>query len=132
MATSGLKLIFDENFSHKQVSFLHSESGLADMRHVRSMSWSSTPDATWIPLAVGMDMVIVSWDRNEQTRGFTVADLKYMNAREILFGPFWDNLGRWDKAKWLIAHIERLILIAEAMSHGSVVLVDRSCRVTQL
>ena len=133
MATGGLKLVFDEQFSHRQVEFVARESRLADLRHTRRMRWSGTPDKVWVPKAVQLGFVIVSADRNERTRGFTVADLKSMDARVILIGDFWNHWGRWDKAKWLVLRIEKIVEIAAGMTGGSAVLiVNRYCKARDL
>src|SRR5438874_1754898 len=98
MAAGGLKVLFDENFSQHHVRFVNTESGLGYFTHSRPMSWSGMPDRDWIPRAIDLGFVIVTGDRNEKTRTYTIGDLKAMGARVILVGGFWDHMGRWDKA----------------------------------
>jgi hypothetical protein len=121
-----MRLVFDEHFSHKHVAFVHHEARLGTLHHVRSAGWSGTPDKDWIPLAINAGFIIVSGDRNDTTREFTVADLKLMNAQVILIGRFWDNLSRWERAKWLVATIDRICYVASTMTPGMVkLLVDK-------
>jgi hypothetical protein len=49
---------------------------------------------------------------------------------KILFDEniLWDHLNRWERAKWLIGHIERLVALSEGMPAGSVYLVNKSGR----
>lgn len=96
------------------------------MHHVRAQHWSGMPDREWIPRAVKQGFVIVTADRNEQTRGYTSAALIELGARVILLGRFWDNLGAWEKAKWLVNRIEGLVELARAMEGGSVVLLSQA------
>ena len=124
MATGSLKLLFDEHFSHLHVTFVNQQSRLAHMQHMRPIGWSGQPDTQWIPLAVRQGFVIVMGARNERTRGFTTTDLKAMDARVVLVGPFWDHMNRWERAKWLVASIERITEIASALPPGSVELID--------
>ena len=124
MAAGSLKLLFDENFSHKQVSFVGQESVLAHMQHMRSIGWSGKPDHEWIPLAVRQQFIVITGDRNDRTRGYTVADLRALNARFLLLGGFFDHLGRWDKAKWLVSRIEKIVAVAATLKAGDVRLVD--------
>lgn len=128
MATGVVKLLFDENVSHRQVEFVAKESRLGQMQHIRALNWSGKPDHEWIPLAVRQSFVIVTGDRNEKTRGYTVADQKTMNAQVLLFASFWDHLGRWEKAKWLVKRIEAIIVHADNLQSGSVALIDRYAR----
>lgn len=125
MADSGLKLLFDENFSHKQVAFVASESRLAEMQHIHKLGWAGQPDVEWIPRAVDRRFVLVTEDRKEKTRGFTARELKAMSARVLLIGDFFDHLNRWDKAKWLVARIEDLVTVGNGLTPGSVTLVKR-------
>ncbi|HTQ08586.1 MAG TPA: DUF5615 family PIN-like protein [Fimbriimonadaceae bacterium] len=122
-----VKLLFDEMFSHRQIEFVATESRLAEMQHVRRIGWSGQPDTIWIPRAVQKGFVILTGDRNEKTRGYTAADLKQMNARVLLFCQFWDHMTGWERAKWLVARIERLTGLASELAPGSVSLVDRAC-----
>lgn len=78
------------------------------MAHIRQRGWSGLPDAQWIQKATLGGFVIITGDRNERTRGYTVADLKERDARVILLGRFWDHLSRWERAKWLVRHIEQI------------------------
>jgi hypothetical protein len=123
MATRGLTLLFDEHFSHKHVAFVNDESKLALMHHTRSVGWSGRADSFWIPLAVRSRFVIVSADRNEKTRGYTVTDLKSMNARLPMVSEFWDHMRVWEKAKWLVASIEDIVAKASIMADGTVELL---------
>jgi hypothetical protein len=43
----------------------------------------------------------------------------------------WDYLNRWERAKWLVNQIERLVALAAEMPTGSVYLVYKSgrCRI---
>jgi hypothetical protein len=132
MAASSLKLLFDENFSHKQVGFVANESRLAPMQHMRKIGWSGRPDPEWIPLAVQQGFVIISGDRNDKTRGYTVADLKAMHARVLLVGEFFDHMSGWDKAKWLVAQVERLVDLAGKLPKGAVTLVSKVGTATPL
>lgn len=125
MATRGLKLLFDENVSHRHIEFVAKESKLAEMQHLRTIGWSGKPDPEWIPLAVRQKFIIITADRNEQTRGYTVADFKAMQARVILLAAFWDHIGRWDKAKWLVRRIESIVSQASELKPGSVSMIDR-------
>lgn len=125
MAARGLKLLFDENFSHRQVDFVAKESRLAEFQHIRHLGWSGMEDQVWIPLAVNAGFCIVTWDRNEKTRGYTVADLKVMKARVILVGAFFDHLNRWERAKWLVSRIDSVAAFAIGLGSGSVCLMDR-------
>ncbi len=133
METGSVKLLFDENFSHNHVRFVHNESGLGVLSHTRLLKFSGLPDKDWIPLAVAAGFIIVTGDRNDKTREFTVQDLKDMGARVILVGPFWDHQNRWAKAKWLVAAIERIVNVASTMPAGSVrLLVDKHVKVREL
>ncbi|MCS7191149.1 MAG: DUF5615 family PIN-like protein [Fimbriimonadales bacterium] len=126
------KLLFDENISQRLVEFINGESNLARMAHIRQRGWSGLPDTQWIKTATEGGFVIVTGDRNERTRGYTVADLKAMGARVILLGQFWDHLNRWERAKWLVRHIERIIALAESMPEGAVYLVNKQARARSL
>lgn len=128
MAAGRLKLLFDENISHRLVSFLHHESRLAEMHHLRELGWSGKSDVEWIRLAVDNRFVLVTGDRNDATRGIIVEDLKQMGARVVLLGAFWDHLPRWERAKWLVQHIEMIVNLAAMMADGSVVLVHKRGR----
>lgn len=88
------------------------------------------PDKDWIPLAVQQGFVLVSGDRNATTRRFTVSDLKQMEARVLLFGSFWDHLGGWERAKWLVSRIEGIVDDAASLSAGGVSLVPRFGKAT--
>lgn len=135
MAAGGVKLrlVFDENFSHQQVEFVHRESQLGDLTHTRKTGWSGMRDREWIPLAIRANFVIVTGDRNDRTREYTVEDLKGLGAQIIFVGPFWDHLNRWEKAKWLCASIDRIVFIAQEIPPGSArLLVDRFCHVRAL
>jgi len=123
-----VRLLFDENISKRLVEFVNSESGLAQMAHIRQHGWSGLPDAQWIPVATERDFVIITGDRNERTRGYTVADLKAMGVRVLLLGQFWDHMNRWERAKWLVKYIERLVRIAESMPAGTVYLVSKQAK----
>lgn len=125
MAAGGLKLLFDENISHRHVEFLASESRLTHFQHMRRIGWSGKKDIEWMPLAVHQGFTIVTWDRNDRTREYTVADLKAMGARVMLIGEFFDHMTGWEKAKWLVTRIERMVKFAESMGDGTVCLVDR-------
>jgi hypothetical protein len=98
------------------------------MAHINQRGWSGLPDRDWIAQATQNDFVIITGDRNERTRGYTVEALKAIGARVILLGRFWDHLNRWERAKWLIGHIEQLVALAEGMPKGSVYLVHKSGR----
>jgi hypothetical protein len=133
MASSGVKLVFDEHFSPHQVWFINHESRVAQIVHTRKCDWSGKEDKEWMPHAIGSGFVIVSADRNEKTRGFTVADLKTMGARVILIGGFWAHLSRWEKAKWLVRWTDKIVKTAAEMSPGEVVLIaNRNCAVRSL
>jgi len=133
MAPGGVKLVFDEQFSHRQVEFVAHESRLGAIKHTRKMTWNGMPDKVWIPLACQAGFVIVTGDRNDRTREYTVEDLKRMGARVILVGPFWDHMTGWQKAKWLVLSIERIVEIALGMSDGSVILLkDKHCKIRDL
>jgi hypothetical protein len=132
MAPGSLKLLFDEHFSHRQVNFIWSESQLAYFTHTRSMKWSGQPDTAWIPRAISLEFVIVSSDRNDKTRGFTVPQLKALGARVILVGGFWNHLSRWEKAKWLVDATERLVYVASGMAAGTAKLYYRNGSVREL
>jgi hypothetical protein len=133
MAVSRVKLVFDENFSHRHVSFVSHESSLGEIVHTRQVGWSGKQDKVWIPLAIGAGFIIVTGDRNERTRGYTVEDLKTMGARVILVGPFWDHMNAWDRAKWLVASIEDIHVIATGMGASTVnFITDRHCKVRGL
>lgn len=125
MATNGVKLLFDENISHRLTEFIARESRLAEMQHIRKMGWSGKRDIDWIPLAVQKGFVIITGDRNEATRGYTTADLKQMNARVILMGSFWDHLSRWERAKWLVNHIDALVALAGSLQAGTALLLNK-------
>jgi hypothetical protein len=49
---------------------------------------------------------------------------------KILFDEniLWNHLNRWERAKWLIGHIEWLVALAEGMPKGSVYLMHKSGR----
>lgn len=128
MATGRVRLLFDENISHRLVDFLHRESRLAEMHHLRTLGWSGEKDAEWIPLAVSSEFVLITGDRNEMTRGIIIDDLKQMGARVILLGQFWDHLPRWERAKWLVQHIEIIVNLAGSMDSGSAVLLHKRGR----
>jgi hypothetical protein len=128
MASERVKLLFDENISQRLVEFVNRESGLAAMAHINQRGWSGLPDRQWIEQATQGSFVIITSDRNERTRGYTVEALKAIGARVILLGRFWDHLNRWERAKWLIGHIERLVSLAQEMPAGSVYLVNKSGR----
>ena len=134
MASKRVKLLFDENISQRLVEFVNRESGLAKMAHINRRGWSGLPDHQWIEQATQGSFVIITSeriitsDRNERTRGYTVEALKAIGARVILLGRFWDHLNRWERAKWLIGHIERLVSLAQEMPAGSVYLVNKSGR----
>ncbi len=125
MAGRGLKLLFDENFSRPQVDFVAKQSRLAEIQHILTLGWSGQEDSAWIPLAVRAGFCIVTGDRNEATRGYTVADLRALRAKVILVGAFFDHLDRRERAKWLVARMDRLVNLARSLSPGSVVLLDR-------
>lgn len=128
MAAGRLKLLFDENVSARQVEFVAKEAKLAECNHVLKLGWSGEEDAVWIPRAVEAGFCIVTGDRNDRTRRYTVADLKSMRARVLLLGAFFDHLDRWQRAKWLVAKHESLVSIANTLTPGSVVLVGRNGR----
>ena len=134
MASERVKLLFDENISQRLVEFVNRESGLAAMAHINQRGWSGLPDRQWIEQATQGSFVIITSDRiitsarNKRTRGYTVEALKAIGARVILLGRFWDHLNRWERAKWLIGHIERLVALSEGMPAGSVYLVNKSGR----
>lgn len=133
MAARRVKLLFDENFSHRHVAFVNHESGLGEIVHTRKAGFNSTQDRVWIPQAVRSGFVIITGDRNEKTREYTVADLKAMRAKVILVGPFWDHLGAWDKAKWLVGAIEDIHAIALGMGPSTInFLSDKNCKVRSL
>jgi hypothetical protein len=132
MANQRIKLLFDENISQRLVEFINRESRLAEMAHVRQRGWSGLPDTQWIPMATNSGFVIITGDRNEITRGYTVGDLKGMGARVLLLGKFWDHLSRWERAKWLVQRIETLVATASQMPGGTVYLVSKSGRVRPL
>lgn len=123
-----IKLLFDENIARRLVEFVNRESRLAQMAHIHQRGWSGLPDAKWIPAATQAGFVIITGDRNERTRGYTVSDLKKMGARVILLGKFWDHLSRWERAKWLINSIEPLVALAESMPAGTVYLVNKRAK----
>lgn len=83
-------------------------------------------------MATNSGFVIITGDRNEITRGYTVGDLKGMGARVLLLGKFWDHLSRWERAKWLVQRIETLVATASQMPGGTVYLVSKSGRVRPL
>lgn len=126
MANSSLKLLFDEHFSHHHVKFLHEQSRLCEMQHLRALGWSGKPDVEWMSYATSSGFVIVSGARNEKTRGITVRDLSSLGSKVILLNRFFDHKSRWDKAKWLVTRIEKLAEIAGSLEPGLVVLVQRS------
>jgi len=125
MAARGLKLLFDEHFSQRQVAFVASESRLAEFQHVLGRGWSGLEDRDWIPRAVRAGFCIVTGDRNDRTRGYTVADLRAMAARVILVGGFFDHLSRWERAKWLVNRAESIVALADGLAPGTVHMVDR-------
>lgn len=132
MASERVKLLFDENISRRLVEFVNRESGLAEMARINQRGWSGLPDRDWIAKATEGGFVIITGDRNERTRGYTVEALKVIKARVILLGQFWDHLNRWERAKWLVSHIERLVSLAQEMPAGSVYLVNKSGRYRSL
>ncbi|MDX2064630.1 MAG: DUF5615 family PIN-like protein [Fimbriimonadaceae bacterium] len=110
-------LLFDENISPVLVDFLAKCGAPTKLQHLRKLGWSGKPDADWIPRAIENGWVIVTADRNDATRGFAVAQLKALGVRMVWLGPFWDHLGRWEKAKWLVNHVEPIAdatMLAEA------------------
>jgi hypothetical protein len=129
MAARSQRILFDENFSHFHVAFIARESRLAVFQHIRKMGWSGGTDEVWIPRAVGGAWTIVTADRNEKARGYTVADLRLMNARVLMCGRFWDNINGWSRAKWLVGNIERIVEIAASLNPGDVMLVDCRCKI---
>lgn len=128
MASQRVKLLFDENISRRLVEFVNRESTLAEMAHLSQRGWGGLPDRQWIAQASRSGFVIITGDRNEKTRGYTVNDLKQMGARVMLLGQFWDHLNGWERAKWLVQRIETLVATAAGMSSGSVYLVYKSGR----
>ncbi len=132
MATGSVKILFDENFSQNHVIFIRDESNLAEIHHMRTIGWGGMPDPYWIPLAAGNGFVVVTWDRNARTRGYTVADLKTLQARFILLGSFFDHMKCWAKAQWLVRYADKIVALAAGMDAGSVVIIDRNCRSKQL
>ncbi|MCS6919473.1 MAG: DUF5615 family PIN-like protein [Fimbriimonadales bacterium] len=127
-----LKLLFDENISQRLVEFVNRESNLAQMAHLRQRGWSGLTDAQWIQTATQAGFVIVTGDRNERTRGYTIVELKAIGARVILLGQFWDHLGRWERAKWLVKSIERLVALAESMPKDTVYLINKQAKARAL
>lgn len=127
-----MKLPFDEMFAKRDVDFVREASGLGELVHVSRFRLTGQPDLNWMPWAINGGFVIVTSDRNDATRGITVTDFKTLGARVILVGPFFDHANRWDRAKWLVNRIERLVRVAETMPSGSVNLVDRNTRATML
>lgn len=124
MAERRVTIVFDENFSRHLAEFLHRESGLPAV-HTRAQGWSGKEDAIWMPMAISAGFVLATNDRNEQTRGITVEGFKSLGARVLLFGPFWDHLPKWQRAKWLVAHYDRIHDLASAMPPGSVTMLGR-------
>ncbi len=132
MAARGVKLLFDENISQRHVSFLAQESRLAEMQHLTSRGWRGTPDVVWIRLAAQQGFVIITGDRNERTRGYTVQDMKGLGAQVVLLGGFWDHMSRWERAKWLVSNIEKVLAVVQRTSGAFVYLMDRYARVKHL
>lgn len=132
MIPTQTKILFDENISRRLVEFVNRESKLARMAHVSQRGWTGLPDTEWIQKATQNDFVIVTGDRNERTRGYTTADLKRLGARVILIGQFWDHLNRWERAKWFVMHLEKLVALASGMSSGEVYLVNKRCHAKQI
>lgn len=127
MAAVGIKLLFDENFSHKLIEFVANESRLIPANHVRKLKWNGLPDETWMPLAIQSAFVIITADRNEKTRTISVSDFKSLGAKVIYVGSFWDHLGRWDKAKWLVRYWETMVALSVSLNAGEVCSVNRRC-----
>ena len=132
MADRSVKILFDENFSAKHVEFIARESRLAHFQHIKTLGWSGLSDADWIVRAVEADFRIVTGDRNERTRGYTVADLKSLGSCVILLGSFFDHLDRWAKAKWLVNHVEQIVEKCGSLESGTVVLMGRNGHCTLL
>lgn len=128
MPASGVKLVFDEHFSTKLISFVASQYGLAHIQHVRSLGWSGKPDHEWMPLAIKAGFVIITADRNERTRGVTAADFRAMGARVIFFGEWWSHMSRWELAKWLVANLEMLTKDAAKLRAGACLLMLKNGR----
>ena len=132
MAAGRVRLLFDEDFSHKHVYFVNAESRLAAAVHIRKIGWSGWKDVTWIPLAVQQGFTIVTSDRNDRKRGFTVGDLKALGAQVIMVGPFSDHITGWERAKWLVNRFEQIVETAEGLPTGSVVLLNKQGKARDL
>ncbi len=129
------KILFDENISSRLAEFLHFESRKTlnvHLAHLRQLGWSGQADIVWIPRAVQSGFVIVTGDRNERTRGYTVADLHQMGAKVILLSPFWDHSNRWERAKWLVSRLEQILRLAQQMQAGEVRLLYKTGRSRKL
>lgn len=101
---------------------------MVKFQHVRKVGWSGWEDEKWMRIAIGKGWVISTIDRNEKTRGLTNAGAKESGARIILFGPFFDHLKGWDRAKFLVKYAETVHSLAESLPSGQVVLIDSRCK----
>lgn len=49
-----------------------------------------------------------------------------MKAKVIILEQFFDHMKGWDKAKWLVNNIEKLVAFSESLMPGSVSALDRN------
>jgi hypothetical protein len=120
-----VRILFDENLSHRHAEFLQREYGRrfeCEIAHVRNLGLSGVPEATFLEQVTREGWVFVTYDRDPNTRGHTIAQRKSFGVKEILLGRFFDHMNGWERAKWLVNNIESIAGYAATIQPGTIVL----------
>jgi hypothetical protein len=97
-----VKYFFDNCISYR---FAHMLAALEEYEEVVALRDRFAPNIEDIPLfqaLKGSGYVFITCDDRQRFREQEARALKDSGMTALWLGPFWDNKGFWDQAKWII------------------------------
>ena len=104
MAQSGVKVLFDENFSPVLVSILRKLDSSLRLETVGKKFGDGAKDESWIPQAAIEGYVVITFDRKQLTDFVVAPALHQCGARAIFLPDRLSKTKRWDQALWMLRH----------------------------
>jgi hypothetical protein len=96
-----VKYFFDNSISYRLADMLKALS--VDAVALREQHPQNIKDIPLFNELRGSDMVYIAADRRQRTRLAEARALKEAGVTCLFMGPFWDNMGLWAQAAWLVA-----------------------------
>ncbi len=117
---------FDENVSPRLVEILRKGGAPGSFMDAVGSKMTGMRDPDWLQKINELGWIVISSDRNEQTRGISAEEVAATGIVYLMLGEFFDHLKIWEKTKWVVAHWDAIYRQAQGLTSGSVQLILKS------